>query len=104
MQILPRLTYASLSIALASTSSATPSATEMNTDFAIRLYAQLAKEQPGENLFFSPFSISNALAMAAEGAHGTTTLEMGQVLGMPCLLYTSPSPRDKRQSRMPSSA
>ena len=25
-------------------------------------------------------------------------------LQMPCLLYTSPSPRDKRQSRMPSSA
>ena len=25
-------------------------------------------------------------------------------LGRPCLLYTSPSPRDKRQSRMPSSA
>ena len=24
--------------------------------------------------------------------------------GRPCLLYTSPSPRDKRQSRMPSSA
>ena len=24
--------------------------------------------------------------------------------GVPCLLYTSPSPRDKRQSRMPSSA
>ena len=24
--------------------------------------------------------------------------------GNPCLLYTSPSPRDKRQSRMPSSA
>ena len=24
--------------------------------------------------------------------------------GLPCLLYTSPSPRDKRQSRMPSSA
>ena len=24
--------------------------------------------------------------------------------GMGCLLYTSPSPRDKRQSRMPSSA
>ena len=24
--------------------------------------------------------------------------------GQPCLLYTSPSPRDKRQSRMPSSA
>ena len=25
-------------------------------------------------------------------------------LGYGCLLYTSPSPRDKRQSRMPSSA
>ena len=25
-------------------------------------------------------------------------------LAVPCLLYTSPSPRDKRQSRMPSSA
>ena len=29
----------------------------------------------------------------------------GQTLGvLACLLYTSPSPRDKRQSRMPSSA
>ena len=27
-----------------------------------------------------------------------------RVLDTPCLLYTSPSPRDKRQSRMPSSA
>ena len=27
-----------------------------------------------------------------------------EVLGAGCLLYTSPSPRDKRQSRMPSSA
>ena len=25
-------------------------------------------------------------------------------IGKACLLYTSPSPRDKRQSRMPSSA
>ena len=31
---------------------------------------------------------------------------VGQIKSMPqdCLLYTSPSPRDKRQSRMPSSA
>ena len=27
-----------------------------------------------------------------------------EVMNTPCLLYTSPSPRDKRQSRMPSSA
>ena len=29
---------------------------------------------------------------------------LGATLYMDCLLYTSPSPRDKRQSRMPSSA
>ena len=28
----------------------------------------------------------------------------GRIGFLPCLLYTSPSPRDKRQSRMPSSA
>ena len=28
----------------------------------------------------------------------------GSLMGTSCLLYTSPSPRDKRQSRMPSSA
>ena len=31
-------------------------------------------------------------------------LEIYTPWGNPCLLYTSPSPRDKRQSRMPSSA
>ena len=29
---------------------------------------------------------------------------LSTALARPCLLYTSPSPRDKRQSRMPSSA
>ena len=32
------------------------------------------------------------------------TLSLGMGAIMACLLYTSPSPRDKRQSRMPSSA
>ena len=31
-------------------------------------------------------------------------LEAEEILVLGCLLYTSPSPRDKRQSRMPSSA
>ena len=31
-------------------------------------------------------------------------VELEIMLSIPCLLYTSPSPRDKRQSRMPSSA
>jgi serpin B len=42
------------------------------------LYQQL-KERPG-NLFFSPFSISPALAMTSGGAHGRTEMEMTNVL------------------------
>jgi serine protease inhibitor len=56
---------------------------EANTSFAFDLYARLAKEKPGENLFFSPYSISNALLMAAEGARGQTAREIGTVLGFP---------------------
>ena len=33
-----------------------------------------------------------------------TIISGGYVLFFTCLLYTSPSPRDKRKSRMPSSA
>ena len=34
----------------------------------------------------------------------TPTMELEMAEALACLLYTSPSPRDKRQSRMPSSA
>ncbi len=51
--------------------------------FAVELYAQLAKENPGKNLFFSPYSMSSALAMTAEGARGETAAQMGEVLGFP---------------------
>ena len=36
--------------------------------------------------------------------HNPWALEEAEALVRGCLLYTSPSPRDKRQSRMPSSA
>ena len=38
--------------------------------------------------------------------HSQQAIDYGtkMVGGVTCLLYTSPSPRDKRQSRMPSSA
>ena len=44
-----------------------------------------------------------ALKLMIEGALGST-YGWGYTLYYACLLYTSPSPRDKRQSRMPSSA
>ncbi len=49
-------------------------------NFACRLYRQLARE-PG-NLFFSPYSVSQALAMAWGGARGDTAAQMATVLGL----------------------
>ncbi len=47
--------------------------------FAGRLYGELAKEEG--NLFFSPYSISSALAMTYAGARGRTAGQMAAVLG-----------------------
>ena len=49
-----------------------------NTAFAIDLYKQLAAK-PG-NLFFSPLSLSSALAMTYAGARGETAGQMADVL------------------------
>ena len=43
------------------------------------------------------------LAVAGEGGDARL-VSLASTRDMHCLLYTSPSPRDKRQSRMPSSA
>ena len=58
-------------------------APQMNNNFALDLYAQVAKESPAQNLFFSPYSILSALTMTAEGARGETALQMGTVLRFP---------------------
>src|ERR1035438_258090 len=49
-----------------------------NSAFAVDLYNQLRKQDG--NLFFSPASISTALAMAYAGARGTTAGEMAKTL------------------------
>jgi serine protease inhibitor len=54
-----------------------------NCGFAADLYQELAKENQGKNLFFSPYSMSSALAMTAEGARGETAAQMGKVLRFP---------------------
>ena len=49
--------------------------------------------------------ITNGLSKAIEQKKVTYDLaRLMEPKVEPCLLYTSPSPRDKRQSRMPSSA
>ena len=58
-------------------------AVQANSDFAFDMFKQLSAENAGENLFFSPYSVSSALAMTAEGARGETAMEMGKVLRFP---------------------
>jgi serpin B len=58
----------------------TLSAVQGNADFAFDLYRQLASEQGGKNLFFSPHSLSEALAMTYAGARGATEKEMAKAL------------------------
>ena len=52
-------------------------------DFGFDLYRTLAASHKGENMFLSPYSISTALTMTAEGARGKTAEEMGKVLHWP---------------------
>ena len=49
-----------------------------NTAFAFNLYQKLPQE--GGNLFFSPYSISLALAMTSAGARSTTEEQMAETL------------------------
>ncbi|NPV52948.1 MAG: serpin family protein [Firmicutes bacterium] len=49
-----------------------------NNSFAFDLYRQLAKDKG--NLFFSPYSISSALAMTYAGARGETAKQMADVM------------------------
>lgn len=53
-----------------------------NNKFTFDLYSQLDKSESG-NLFYSPYSISSALAMTYEGARGQTAEEMKSVLHFP---------------------
>jgi len=64
---------------------------EGNTAFAIDLYGKL-KQTPG-NVFFSPFSVSAALAMAETGSRGETEKQMAKVLRLDL-------PREKLHDQM----
>ena len=53
-----------------------------NNQFAFDLYSELDKNEDG-NMFYSPYSISAALAMTYEGAEGKTADEMKSVFHFP---------------------
>lgn len=93
LALLSVITIASGGIDIASAEQETPVAVadetplqiavQANSRFAFDLYARLAEEHKNQNLFFSPYSLSNCLLMAAEGARNKTAAEMGTVLGLP---------------------
>ena len=53
---------------------------EGNNAFAVDLYGQLKKGGQGKSIFFSPVSISSALAMTYAGAKGETASQMAAAL------------------------
>lgn len=50
------------------------------TQFALNLYGEAVKLNEGKNIFFSPFSISAAFAMLAEGAKGNSATQLYNAL------------------------
>uniref|UniRef100_A0A665WR03 Serpin B6 n=1 Tax=Echeneis naucrates TaxID=173247 RepID=A0A665WR03_ECHNA len=59
--------------------SSTPLA-KANTTFSLALLSKLSDNDKTANVFFSPFSISSALAMVMLGARGNTATQMSEVL------------------------
>ncbi|KAJ1151705.1 hypothetical protein NDU88_004485 [Pleurodeles waltl] len=54
-----------------------------NMQFAFTFYKQVAAAAPSKNIFFSPVSISTALAMLSVGARSGTLSQMVESLGFP---------------------
>lgn len=67
---------------ISSTQSGIQEVVNANNQFAFELYSGLNKEQDG-NIFYSPYSISAAIAMTYEGAKGQTADEMKSVFHFP---------------------
>lgn len=50
-----------------------------NTSFSLALFKKLSDEDKTGNIFYSPFSISSALAMVMLGTRGSTAAQMSEV-------------------------
>lgn len=50
-----------------------------NTTFSLALFKKLSDNDKTANIFYSPFSISSALAMVMLGARGNTATQMSEV-------------------------
>lgn len=66
-------------LGVAAQQAANPALVDGNTAFALDLYGSFSKDGDG-NLLFSPYSISQALAMTYAGANGETATQMADTL------------------------
>ena len=76
-------------------------------NFAIISHPDAGKTTLTEKLLLYGGAIQQAGAVKARGEQRKVTsdwMELEKQRGISCLLYTSPSPRDRSVSRMPSSA
>jgi len=51
-----------------------------NNEFALNMYGEICTARDTDNIFFSPYSISSALAMTWDGARGQTAVDMAETL------------------------
>ncbi|XP_075994270.1 serpin peptidase inhibitor, clade B (ovalbumin), member 1, like 3 isoform X4 [Genypterus blacodes] len=72
------------------------SLSKANTSFSLALFKKLSEDDKTGNVFYSPFSISSALAMVLLGARGNTATQMSEVL---CFCEAE-KPRGAGQMRM----
>ncbi|XP_026148557.1 leukocyte elastase inhibitor-like [Mastacembelus armatus] len=73
-----------------------------NTKFSLQLLKKLSEEDKTANIFFSPFSISSALAMVMLGAGGDTAKQISEVL---CFAEAQPpNPAEVQQEMQTKSA
>uniref|UniRef100_A0A8C7WUD9 Serpin domain-containing protein n=1 Tax=Oryzias sinensis TaxID=183150 RepID=A0A8C7WUD9_9TELE len=52
---------------------------DANISFSLAMFRQLSEDHNTTNIFFSPFSISSALAMVMLGARGDTATQMAEL-------------------------
>uniref|UniRef100_A0A674MGF4 Serpin B6 n=1 Tax=Takifugu rubripes TaxID=31033 RepID=A0A674MGF4_TAKRU len=68
---------------------------QANTSFSLALFRKLSDNDTTANIFYSPFSISSALAMVLLGARGNTAAQMSEVH------HSNPAAVDKTSSSNP---
>jgi len=73
--------------------------TSANTSFAFQLLTEIFKEQPEQNIFISPYSVSTVLQMVENGAGGKTKAEMRQALGIADLSQAAQNEANRDLSR-----